>query len=68
MAATNRIDALRMEGLVVEGRHTDVTSVSWTEKGIARQMKVRPLFIPKADITVWRPAREHPKVVYQAQS
>ena len=65
MAATNRIEELRMEGLVVEGEHTDIPNISWTEAGRRMSMDVRPLFIPKADITVLRPVRES-KVVYQA--
>jgi hypothetical protein len=66
MAATNRIDALRLEGLVVEGRHTDVTSISWTEGGTTKRMDVRPLFAPRADVTVWRPAKGQSQTVYQA--
>jgi hypothetical protein len=66
MATTNRIEELRMEGLVVNGDHFDVKQISVSKDGERTTVDVRPIFLPRVGITVLRPARGQSQVVYQA--
>ena len=50
-----RIEALRQEGLVLEGQHPDLHDVSISQGGQYTRLEVRPLVAPNADITVLRP-------------
>ena len=54
----SRFEALVKEGLVVSGEYRDVTSVSVRENGNTSEMRVRPLFLPRREVTVLRPARQ----------
>jgi hypothetical protein len=55
MRAQNRIEALRMEGLVVEGQYPDMRTIDVSQNGQSRTMEVRPLVLKHADLTVFRP-------------
>ncbi|MCL6096573.1 MAG: hypothetical protein M1444_02735 [Patescibacteria group bacterium] len=50
-----RIEALRQDGLVLEGQHPDIHDVSISSGGQSTRLEVRPLVARRADLTVLRP-------------